>query len=69
MTAIGIAFVLFGLFVFFTCVVGLYRLDYVLGRMHAAALCDALGIFFEFVGVIYKKQGCKMAIITNEFCF
>ncbi|MBU5626244.1 monovalent cation/H(+) antiporter subunit G [Oscillibacter sp. MSJ-2] len=67
MTAIGIAFVLFGLFVFFTCVVGLYRLDYVLNRMHAAALCDALGIFSVLVGLIFLRgismTGFKLGLI------
>ena len=45
LTVIGLAFLLFGLFVFFSAVLGLYRLDYVLNRMHAAAVGDALGIF------------------------
>ena len=45
LTVIGLAILLFGLFVFFSAVLGLYRLDYVLNRMHAAAVGDALGIF------------------------
>ena len=45
LTAVGLALLLFGLFVFFTAVLGLYRFDYVLNRMHAAAVGDALGIF------------------------
>ena len=32
LTVIGLAFLLFGLFVFFSAVLGLYRLDYVLNR-------------------------------------
>ena len=44
LTVIGLAFLLFGLFVFFSAVLGLYRLDYVLNRMHAAAVGDALGL-------------------------
>ena len=51
-TVLGLAFFLFGLFVFFTAVLGLYRLDYVLNRMHAAAVGDALGIFCILVGLI-----------------
>ena len=45
-TGLGLAVLLFGLFVFFTAVLGLYRFDYVLNRMHAAAVGDALGIIF-----------------------
>ena len=51
-TAAGLALLLFGLFVFFSAVLGLYRLDYVLNRMHAAAVGDALGIFCILVGLI-----------------
>ena len=52
LTVIGLAFLIFGLFVFFSAVLGLYRLDYVLNRMHAAAVGDALGIFCVLVGLI-----------------
>ena len=52
LTVIGLAFLLFGLFVFFSAVLGLYRLDYVLNRMHAAAVGDALGIFCILLGVV-----------------
>ena len=45
-TAAGLACFLFGLFVFFSAVLGLFRFDYVLNRMHAAAVGDSLGIFF-----------------------
>lgn len=48
----GLVFLVFGIFVFFTAVLGLYRFDYVLNRMHAAAVGDALGIFCILVGVI-----------------
>lgn len=34
-TGAGLAFFLFGLFVFFSAVLGLFRFDYVLNRMHA----------------------------------
>ena len=52
LTAAGLIFLLFGVFVFFTAVLGLYRFDYILNRMHAAAVGDALGIFCILVGVI-----------------
>ena len=51
-TAAGLAFLLFGLFVFFSAVLGLFRLKYVLDRMHAAAVGDALGIFCVLAGLM-----------------
>lgn len=51
-TALGLFLLVFGLFVFFSAVLGLYRLDYVLNRMHAAAVGDALGIFCILMGLI-----------------
>jgi multicomponent Na+:H+ antiporter subunit G len=48
----GLVFLVFGVFVFFTAVLGLFRFDYILNRMHAAAVGDALGIFCILVGVI-----------------
>lgn len=52
-TAIGLALFLFGLFVFFSAVLGLFRFDYVLNRMHAAAVGDALGIFCILAGLVF----------------
>ena len=52
-TAAGLAFLLFGLFVFFSAVLGLFRLDCALNRMHAAAVGDALGIFCILIGLIF----------------
>lgn len=52
-TYLGLVVFLFGLFVFFSAVLGLYRLDYVLNRMHAAAVGDALGIFCILLGLIF----------------
>ena len=51
-TAAGLAFFLFGLFVFFSAVLGLFRFDYVLNRMHAAAVGDSLGIFCVLIGLM-----------------
>ena len=51
-TAIGLAFFLFGLFVFISAVIGLFRFDYVLNRMHAAAVGDSLGIFCVLIGLM-----------------
>lgn len=52
-TVLGLAILLFGLFVFFSAVLGLFRFDYVLNRMHAAAVGDSLGIFCILVGLIF----------------
>ena len=51
-TAAGLACFLFGLFVFFSAVLGLFRFDYVLNRMHAAAVGDSLGIFCVLIGLM-----------------
>lgn len=40
------ALMLCGLFILFTATVGVYKFDYVLSRMHAAALGDTLGLLF-----------------------
>lgn len=50
--ALGLALLLFGAFVFFTAVLGLYRFDNALSRMHAAAVGDALGIFSILAGLM-----------------
>ena len=51
-TGAGLALFLFGLFVFFSAVLGLFRFDYVLNRMHAAAVGDSLGIFCVLIGLM-----------------
>ena len=51
-TTIGLILILFGLFVFVTAAIGLFRFDYVLNRMHAAAIGDALGILSTLAGVV-----------------
>ena len=51
-TAAGLVCFLFGLFVFFSAVLGLFRFDYVLNRMHAAAVGDSLGIFCVLIGLM-----------------
>lgn len=53
LTGLGLAFLLFGLFVFFSAVLGLFRFHYALNRMHAAAVGDALGIFCILIGLIF----------------
>lgn len=52
-TVVGLAFLVFGLFIFFSAMLGLYRFRYVLSRMHAAAVGDTLGIFCILIGLIF----------------
>lgn len=49
---IGLLLITVGLFVFLTGVLGVFRFKYVLNRMHAAALCDTLGILFVLMGLM-----------------
>ena len=42
---------LLGAFVFVTALIGNFRFDYALQRMHAAGLGDTLGIFALFLGI------------------
>ncbi|MCL1836398.1 MAG: monovalent cation/H(+) antiporter subunit G [Treponema sp.] len=48
---VAAVFILFGLFVLGVATVGLYRLKYVLNRIHASAKCDTLGSLLVLVGV------------------
>lgn len=43
---------LLGLFILVASVLGVYKFDYVLNRMHAAAMGDTLGIMFVLLGLI-----------------
>ena len=51
-TVLGLAVFLFGLFVFFTAVLGLFRFDYALNRLHAAAIADTLALGLVLLGVM-----------------
>lgn len=41
-----------GLFILLTAVLGMYKFDYVLNRMHAAAMGDTLGLLFCLTALI-----------------
>ena len=66
-TVIGLALLLFGLFVFFSAVLGLYRFGDALSRMHAAAVGDALGIFCILAGLMvlhgWSLSGAKPLLV------
>jgi len=44
-------FILSGVFVLIVATLGLYRLHYVLNRIHASAKCDTLGTMLILIGV------------------
>lgn len=48
-------FILIGLFITITGIIGFYKLNFILNRMHAAALIDTLGLFFIVLGLIIAK--------------
>ena len=66
-TVIGLGLLLFGLFVFFSAVLGLYRFGDALSRMHAAAVGDALGIFCILAGLMvlhgWSLSGAKTLLV------
>ena len=49
---VGAALILAGLVIFALSVIGVYRFKYVLNRMHAAAVGDALGSFCILLGLM-----------------
>lgn len=66
-TAAGLLLVGVGVFAFFTAGLGLYRMKYVLNRVHAAAIGDSLGIFCIVVGLMllrgWSMVSAKMLLI------
>lgn len=64
---LGVSFLLAGLGVFAVQVFGVFKFDYVLNRMHAAAMGDTLGIGISLVGLIilsgWNFASLKMALI------
>lgn len=64
---IGGAFLICGLIIFLIELYGVFHLDYVLNRMHAAAMGDTLGISFSLIGLMILSglnfTTLKMALI------
>lgn len=48
-------FILSGLFIFGVATLGLFRLDYVLNRIHVAAKCDTLASMLVIVGLMVYR--------------
>lgn len=65
---VGGALLLCGLSIFLIELYGIFHLDYVLNRMHAAAMGDTLGISFSLVGLMIFSglnfTTLKMALIV-----
>ena len=49
---IAAAFILGGLSIIVLALVGVFRFDYILNRMHVAAPCDTLGILLMLIGFV-----------------
>lgn len=60
-------FILGGLFVLGIATLGIFRLDYVLTRIHVAAKCDTLGIMLVLLGLMLRGvplfSGLKMLLV------
>ena len=69
---LGVAFLLAGLGVFAVQVFGVFKFNYVLNRMHAAAIGDTLGIGFALLGLIvisgFNFTSLKLLLVTEREC-
>ena len=67
------AFISVGLFIACSAVLGLFRFNFVVNRMHAAAMNDTLGILLVLVGLMiqsgFQFATLKMLIIIVFFWF
>ena len=51
--ALGTILIFIGLLIIVLAIIGIFRLNYVLNRMHVAATCDTLGMLFILVGLVF----------------
>jgi len=51
--SLGVLFFASGLFILGIATLGLYRLGYVLNRIHASAKCDTLGAMLVLLGICF----------------
>ena len=49
---LGSVFVFVGLLTIVLAIIGVYRFNYVLNRMHLAATCDTMGMLFILIGLV-----------------
>ena len=50
---IGTILIFIGLLIIVLAIIGIFRLNYVLNRMHVAATCDTLGMLFILLGLVF----------------
>ena len=50
--AAGGIFIFVGLLTIILAIIGVYRFNYVLNRMHLAATCDTMGMLFILIGLV-----------------
>ncbi len=71
--SIGALLILNGLFIFAIELYGVYKLQYVLNRMHAAAMGDTLGILSTFSGLMvisgWNFTSVKLGLVILFFWF
>ena len=53
--ALAAIFLVAGLFIMVTAVIGMYRFRFVLNRMHAVAAGDTFGLILSMIGLILWK--------------
>ena len=67
------ALIIIGLFIACSAVLGLYRFNFVVNRMHAAAMNDTLGILLVLMGLMiqtgFQYASLKMLVIIIFFWF
>lgn len=49
--AVGTMFLITGIIVFVIEILGIFKMNYVLNRLHAAAMGDTMGLFLSFIGL------------------
>ena len=68
---LGSLLIVIGLVTIVLAIFGVYRLNYILNRMHVAATCDTLGLFLMLVGLIliegFTFNALKLALIIVFF--
>lgn len=68
---IGTLLIAIGLLIIVLAIIGIYRLNYILNRMHVAATCDTLGMLFILVGLVLIEgisfTSLKLALIVLFF--
>lgn len=71
MFVLSAAFILAGILILITGTIGIFRIKYVLGRLHSAAILDSLGLLLITAGMIiingFSFASLKLLIILMLF--